>query len=113
MIPKKLQHAAYMLSGVAAVVALVLVYRALRGIGKGARDALDTVTGGIADAIVDATHDDVELADGIYFILPSGAYVSPQQVEMLPRARFRYAGKVYRITEAAPPGSGQYRAVLE
>lgn len=109
--PKKLQHAAYLLSGVAAVVAMALVYRAIRGIGQGAKNVLDKTTKGIADAIVDATHEGVQLADGIIFVLPSGAYVSPQQVEILPRARFRYGGTVYQIAEAAPPGSGFYRAV--
>lgn len=99
----------YVAGGIVVLLAGKQLFDALRGLMGAAGKAADQVLDKVADAYVNATHDGVELASDIVFVLPSGARVKPSQVTILSGGRFRYGGTVYLLSGSL--GGGAYSAV--
>lgn len=96
----------------AIIVGGVVVYKAWkasRAIGAG----VDAATKKAAEIYVAATAGPpVTLADGLTYIMPSGAKVPANMTTPIGGGKFVYMGKTYKAYEASPPGSGYYKVKL-
>ena len=91
----------------AAVIGVVVLAHYAGKIGDMFKSGADKVTKPLADAWVKATTDDIEFAPGIYFVLPNGSHVAPDDVEHVGGGKIRYLGITYKPVESL--GGGRYR----